>query len=52
MRGDFSGKWYVVTKWKDRENGGYVVDEKHELPENYQRVLNEAFPAQDEADDE
>jgi hypothetical protein len=44
MRGDFSGKWSVVTKWKERSGGGFVADEKHELPENYERQLNEAFP--------
>jgi hypothetical protein len=57
MRGDFSDVWYVVTKWTDRPNGGYVAEEKHALPEVYQRELNEAFPRHadedsDEDDDE
>jgi hypothetical protein len=52
MRGDFTGAWYVVTRWKDQGNGTLAADEKHELPEQYQRALNEAFPPQDETDDE
>jgi hypothetical protein len=49
-RGDFTGLWYVVTRWRDKGNGHYVAAEKHALPENYQRQLNEAFPRQDDED--
>jgi hypothetical protein len=40
MRGGLTGRWYIVTRYKDLGDGNYEATEKHELDAKSVQYLN------------
>lgn len=47
LRSGLSGRWYVVTRWKDKGNGVIVAFEKHLAAPDLSELLDDRYPVRE-----